>query len=94
MLRALLYLVILIFLISFLRMVIGLILRTMGDMMRPQSTASTVPHGRPPSVSVSGELKRDPVCGTFDPASTAFRKTVNGEHFHFCSADCRDRYAG
>jgi YHS domain-containing protein len=94
MLRGLLYLVIIIFLISFLRMVIGLIMRTMGDMLRSEASASPASHGRPPSVPVGGELKRDPVCGTFVPASTTFRKTVNGEQYHFCSAECRDRYAG
>ena len=94
MLRALLYLVIIIFLISFLRMVIGLIMRTMGDMLGSEAPVSPAPHGRPPSVPISGELKRDPVCGTFVPASTTFRKTVKGEQYHFCSAECRDRYVG
>jgi YHS domain-containing protein len=42
---------------------------------------------------VGGELKRDPVCGTFVATSTAFKKTVRGETIHFCSADCRDKYA-
>jgi YHS domain-containing protein len=39
-----------------------------------------------------GELKKDPVCGTFVSASSSFTKTIDGEKLHFCSADCRDRY--
>lgn len=92
MIRAILYLVIGIFIITFLRMVIGIIMRGMGDMMREQSAAQA-PSGRPPSPSVSGELKRDPVCGTFVPASTTFQKMVRGQSYHFCSAECRDKFA-
>ena len=94
MFRAILYLIIVIFLITFVRMVIGLIVRTMGEMMRSEAPASPSAPGRPPAVPVSGELKRDPVCGTFVPVSTTYRKTVNGEQYHFCSAACRDKYAG
>ena len=92
MIRAILYLVIGIFIITFLRMVIGIIMRGMGEMLRQGSTAQAPP-GRPPSAPIGGELKRDPVCGTFVPASTNFRKTVNGQPVHFCSAECRDKFA-
>ena len=92
MLRALLYLVIGIFFITFIRMVIGIIMRGMGEMLSEQSAASTPP-GQPAPPPASGELKRDPVCGTFVPVTTAFQKTVNGRPYHFCSADCRDKYA-
>jgi len=94
MFRAILYLIIVVFLITFVRMVLGLIMRTMGEMMRSEAPASPSPAGRPPSAPISGELKRDPVCGTFVPVSTAYRKTVKGEQYHFCSAECRDKYAG
>ena len=40
----------------------------------------------------AGELKQDPMCGTFVSANSSFTKTLNGEKLHFCSADCRDRY--
>lgn len=92
MIRAILYLVIVIFLITFLRMVIGLIMRSMGEMMSQSASAPNSQSG-PANIPMSGELKRDPVCGTFVPASTTFRKTVHGELYHFCSAECRDKYA-
>ena len=40
----------------------------------------------------AGELRKDPVCGTFIPIGTSLKKTVNGETVHFCSADCRDKF--
>lgn len=40
----------------------------------------------------AGELRKDPVCGTFVPIASAMKRTVNGETVYFCSAECRDRY--
>jgi|SRR5271154_5058761 len=40
----------------------------------------------------AGELRKDPVCGTFVATSTAFTKAVSGTTAYFCSAACRDRY--
>ena len=51
-----------------------------------------VPRSDPPKVPTGGELKKDPVCGTFVAAHTAVTKTVNGQLLHFCSAECRDKY--
>jgi YHS domain-containing protein len=93
MIRAILYLVISIFLLTFIRMVVGLLMKTMREMMSSPTTPNAPP-GRPPSAPVAGELKRDPVCGTFVPANSSFQKTINGSSFCFCSAACRDKYAG
>ena len=49
-----------------------------------QSQASSSPAG--------GELKQDPVCGTFVPVATSVKKTINGELIHFCSVACRDKF--
>ena len=60
------------------------------------STAANPPAERAPaqaaSGATSGELKQDPVCGTFVSTSTSVKKTINGELVHFCSADCRDKF--
>jgi|tagenome__1003787_1003787.scaffolds.fasta_scaffold18398261_2 YHS domain-containing protein len=50
--------------------------------------------GRPaaPSGGSHGELKRDPVCGTFVAAESSITRTVNGELLHFCSVACRDKF--
>ena len=90
MLRIVLFLLIGIFLITLIRMFLHVILKGMGEMMN----TGTAPPQRPPAPPSSGELKRDPVCGTFVPSNTTFQKTVRGESHHFCSAECRDKYVG
>jgi len=47
------------------------------------------PKGNQPITS-AGELYRDPVCGTFVPATSNWTRTVNGHKEYFCSANCRD----
>jgi YHS domain-containing protein len=47
---------------------------------------------REPTVISGGELKKDPVCGTYVSAALAVTRTVNGELVHFCSKECRDKY--
>lgn len=39
-----------------------------------------------------GELKKDPVCGTFVSVHSAITQQFGGETVHFCSTACRDRY--
>lgn len=95
MIRSILFILISILLVTFLRMVVGMIMNTMKGMMNEAGSPSAAGgsgQARRPSVNVSGELKRDPVCGTFVPATTSFQKTIKGEAYHFCSADCRDKY--
>lgn len=45
-----------------------------------------------PRVQSGGELKQDPVCGTFVAAASSIKRTVDGEVVHFCSTTCRDKY--
>jgi len=40
----------------------------------------------------AGELRKDPVCGTFVSAASSVTKQVDGELVHFCSAACRDKF--
>jgi len=42
--------------------------------------------------SIIGELKKDPVCGTFISPATAFQKSVDGKTLYFCSPECRDKF--
>ncbi|MGO9231452.1 MAG: hypothetical protein ACLQKA_19860 [Bryobacteraceae bacterium] len=50
---------------------------------RPQSV---------PTVQEGGELKKDPVCGTYVSTATSLTRTVNGQVVYFCSKACSDRY--
>jgi YHS domain-containing protein len=56
--------------------------------------ATGAPPPRPPAAGKLGELKKDPVCGTFISTETAFQKSVKGETLYFCSMQCRDNYKG
>lgn len=93
MFRAILELIAVVLIISVLRSVIGIISKGFGDMARPNS-APNPGSGPAPHVSAGGELKKDPVCGTFIAASTALQKRVGGEIYYFCSTTCRDKFNG
>ena len=42
---------------------------------------------------VTGELHKDPVCGTYVAESSAFRKQLDGRTFYYCSERCREKHA-
>ena len=58
-----------------------------------QTGKPPVPQQRQPTVSPGGELKKDPVCGTYVSTAASITRSVNGELLHFCSAECRERYS-
>jgi uncharacterized protein len=88
MIRVVLYLVVAVLVISMLRGVIGIIGKLFEQFVNPPRSA------RRPSVPAGGELKKDPVCGTFISPETAIQMRARGEVFYFCSAECRDRFKG
>lgn len=45
-----------------------------------------------PGVRAGGELRQDPVCGTYVAANASVTRVVEGRTLHFCSASCRDKY--
>jgi len=47
--------------------------------------------GAPPLRS-GGDLKRDPVCGTYVSTAVSVKRTVKGQVVHFCSNECRDKH--
>jgi YHS domain-containing protein len=58
--------------------------------LRPDPRGSAPPSQ--PSVVAGGELKKDPVCGTYVSTSVSVTRKVDGELLHFCSTECRDKY--
>ena len=66
--------------------VVGLFAKAVNPQART-SSQNQAGHG-----SKGGELKQDPVCGTFVPTATSVKQTVNGQLVHFCSVACRDKY--
>jgi YHS domain-containing protein len=92
MLRGLIYLLCSILLISFLRSVIGIILKGFGELFAPAEVQQSRPNTA--GVPVGGELKKDPVCGTYISTATSIKKTSGDHILHFCSTSCRDKYTG
>lgn len=89
MMRAIFELIMTVLVITLLRSVIGILAK---GIFHPSAPAAST--GRRPSVPAGGELKKDPVCGTFISTATAIHKKIGGETYYFCSADCRDRFKG
>ena len=92
MIRALAYLIASLLVISVVRSIIGIVLKGFADLFHPEAAPQKGP--RMPVVPAGGELRKDPVCGTFISAATAIQKRVKGEIYYFCSPECRDKFAG
>ena len=93
MLRAIFELLVTVLVIYFLRAVMQIIFRGFGGMMHPGAGAHA-PQGPTAAnnVPLTGELKKDPSCGTYISAATSIKETVAGQTVHFCSKECRDKY--
>jgi YHS domain-containing protein len=70
----------------FLRSVLGNLFGSRSKAPRPEAAPAQ------PTVIAGGELKKDPVCGTYVSAALSVTRSVNGEMVHFCSKECRDKY--
>ena len=93
MFRVIFYLLFAVILISVLRAIFGIIAKGFGELMSPrpgQSSQSSQASGK--QVPLTGELKKDPACGTYIAAATSIQEKVGGETFYFCSKQCRDKY--
>jgi YHS domain-containing protein len=73
-----------------------LLVRSMlKGMFSSSSSSSNAPQrSERPTVEVptGGELKKDPVCGTYVSTSGSLSRRVGGEMVYFCSAECREKF--
>jgi YHS domain-containing protein len=92
MFRAIFYLLLTVVVISLLKGIVGIFTRGMSDVMKrgPGATAGQPRNSH--DVPLTGELKKDPVCGTYIAAATSIKEKVGGQTIHFCSQNCRDKY--
>jgi uncharacterized protein len=92
--ETILYLFAGVLILAVLRSVIGIVLKGFADLFN--SASPSTPGQRPPTTTLPTPeaLKKDPVCGTFLPASSAVQKTIKGQTYYFCSAECRDKFKG
>jgi YHS domain-containing protein len=88
MVRLVLYVFLAIVLISLLRSIIGIVGKGVAALFEPDSSE------RAAEPRKTGELKRDPVCGTYVATETSVKKTVGGQVVHFCSSACSEKYKG
>jgi len=68
------------------------ILRNLFASFRSASVPQGRPRQTPPPVPMGGDLKKDPVCGTYVSTVGSVSQKVNGQLVYFCSTDCRDKY--
>lgn len=91
MIRALIYGIIGIFVITFVRMVMGIVMKEMGNLMKEETASQPSPH-RPAGQkgpTSGGELKACQTCGTYVLAA----KAVTSGPDTFCSAECQKKAA-
>ncbi len=71
-----------------LKSIVGIVLKGVAQAMKAGSNAPGARSSSQASnqVPLTGELKKDPVCGTYIAAATSIKETVGGQTFHFCSA--------
>ena len=55
-------------------------------------SAATPSRRQSAPVSSGGELKKDPVCGTYVSTAVSLTRNVGGHVVQFCSKECRDKY--
>ena len=93
MFRAIFYLFLTVVVITVLKSVVGIVLKGVAEAMKsPGSSAPGAPPRPSNQVPLTGELKKDPVCGTYIAAATSIKEKVGGQTIHFCSQECRDKY--
>ena len=95
MLRALVEMIVTLVAVYLVRQILGILAASFkrGGFSNSAGSPGTAPP-RPPGSGTIGELKKDPVCGTFISTQTAFQKAVHGETYYFCSTECRDKFEG
>lgn len=70
-----------------------LVLRSLiSGFFRAQAPRRVSREAAGPQVTPGGELKKDPVCGTYISTATAITRTVHGHIVYFCSKDCAAKY--
>jgi YHS domain-containing protein len=93
MIKAIVWLLVSVLLISFIRGVVGILARGAGELFEPGKAPAGRGPQQPAKGGFGGELVKDPVCGTFVSPAAAVKKIAGGETHYFCSVECRDKFA-
>jgi YHS domain-containing protein len=73
-----------------LRRFVGWLLRDAAAATQQSTDATSMAQ----TAEVARRLVRDPVCGMHIDETLSIPFRVEGELIHFCSTDCRDKFAG
>lgn len=92
MVRAVLYILVSIFAISFIRMVLGIIMKGFGDLLQSEVRPPTRQRPSSQEVPTTGELKPCGKCGTYVLTSTKFKGEIDGKPAYFCSEACQKAF--
>jgi YHS domain-containing protein len=68
------------------------LLRNFLASSRSSSARRPRPAAQSSAVASGGELKKDPVCGTYVSPAAGLSQTVNGTVVCFCSRECKEKY--
>jgi YHS domain-containing protein len=82
------------FLRILLPLLLFLIVRSVVKALFAPAEPSRQPAEAPPRMPASGDLKKDPVCGTYVSAVASVQQKVGREMVYFCSEDCKERFNG
>lgn len=93
MFRTILELVITILVAMVARAVIGSVVKGFGHAAAAARQAHPQQQQQQTEAKPTGELHKDPVCGTYVAESTAFQRRVSGKTFYYCSDACRSKHA-
>lgn len=85
MVRAVLYLLLTVLVLTLLRGVLGILARSLPSLFQPGAAQHRQPRA-------GGQLRRDPVCGAYVSEDISVRKTVGNKTYFFCSETCRDKH--
>jgi len=88
MLRMIAYLLMTILVVTVLRTVIGVVAKGLSGFFASPPDSSPAERR---TAEVSGELRKDPVCGVYVPTTTAFKRTIKGETTYYCSEACQKK---
>ncbi|HXS93691.1 MAG TPA: hypothetical protein VN736_03745 [Candidatus Limnocylindrales bacterium] len=73
-------------------LIIRAMLKNLFGGIRSAGQRAAASRPQAPTVPAGGELKKDPVCGTYVSTAVSVTRNIHGQTVHFCSAECRDRY--
>lgn len=90
MLRALIYILVSIFVITLLRGIIGIITKGVGHLFEEESPSQA---SHPTAPGMGGELYKCAACGTFSSPRPNLTLHRDGQTLHFCSEACKAKNA-